>query len=164
MSEIFCKKCLFSMKLKGETHISTYSDEEVFHIDNSHKSNRKNFFLDFDGNIICPNQMNQILKMSKKLNGNSVFFNKVIMLVIFKNNAVEQQNLQKGHYLNLSSDSDCCFLKVIFTKNDTCLAVLQNKADKDLAECLKLLPAGMMNWERMNICEDNIKVFTKESK
>lgn len=164
MSEFFCDKCLFSVKLNGETHITIYPNDDVFHVDNSYRSNRKNFFLGFDGNIICPNQMNHILKKTKKLEGSTVFYNKTVILVIFKNDALLQKDLKKGNYLNLSSENDCCFLKIIHSNENACLGILQNCPDKELSDCLKLLPPEMKKWDRMNICEDSVKIFSKENK
>lgn len=162
MSEKFCKTCLFNIKLKGEIHISIYPDAKVFMIDIDSKDIRKSFFLDLNGNIICPAQINTIMKNTDTLHSNSYFFSGELLLVIFKSKVTGQENLERNNYLNLSHQNEHCYLKVIYTYDDICVGIIQNKPDGELSQCLKLLPDDILDWQRLNICSDSIQVFQKE--
>ncbi|MCF7918536.1 MAG: hypothetical protein K9N06_01325 [Candidatus Cloacimonetes bacterium] len=162
MSHEINKKCLIRLKLNGESHISIYPKQKIVFIDNlPTRSERRSFFCDFKGNIICPFQMNNVLKNSDSLPSYSTFFGTTIALLFFTCDIMNLDTIEPGTYFNLKESGKPCYLKVIFSQGSFCLGAIGKKPDRELSECLKLLPADLSNWNRMILKDDSFRVVSE---
>jgi len=162
MSFDYEKKCLLQFKLNGETHITVYPEIKIVFIDNYSDSNyRKSFFCDFKGNILCPSQMNRLLKKRNNIDSVSSFYNNAISLIFFTCDAIKLQNIEENTYFNLSDKCKSCYLKVIYSNSNFCLGTIRSIPDQQLSECLKLLPNDLTQWNQLVLTSDSIKIVTK---
>jgi hypothetical protein len=159
MSFYYEKKCLQQFKQNGETHVTVYPAIKIVFIDNYSDSKfRKAFFCDFNGNILCPSQMNRLFKKRNNIDSVSNFYNNDISLIFFTCDAIKLHNIEENTYFNLSNKCKSCYLKVIYANGNFCLGTVRSIPDQELSECLKLLPNNLAKWNQLVLTDESIKI------
>ena len=148
--------------LKGEVFVAVYPHLKVIHIDvKKDKNTAKSFFCDYCGHIICPHQINSILKKGNSDDKLCYFLSDRISL-IFVNTPLAQKNENPdGIYLNLNDNKHKCILKLLYSSDNFSLGVIEHTPDHNISECLKLIPEEMQNWSKLVINEDSFNIISK---
>lgn len=154
-------KCRVYYELSGETYIGIYAEADFVFIDScTSDSNRRSFFCDLRGNIICPSQINKLMKHKEPRKTYSSFYPLGLLLVFFNCKNLDQEQLERGVYLNLCEEESKCYLKVLYARGDHCLGSISGEADKELNDCLKLLPDDVKRWRKLVIRKNSISLET----
>ena len=153
------QKCYSRFDLEGDVYLAVYPHIRAVHIDYfSKKKVEKSFFCDYMGNIICPHQINTILKKSVPEDKQIFFLNHKVSLIFMKNPLSSSYDQAEEIYLNLRGTSQRCILKILFSTDNYSLGVIEQHPDTQVVECLKLLPQDMENWSTMIIKEESFRV------
>ena len=162
MKSELLQKCQSRLNLKGEVYLAVYPDLKVIHIDiTKNKNTSKSFFCDYCGHIVCPHQINSILKKSNSDNKLSYYLSNKISLIFIQCPLATKNEKPDGIYLNLSDKKSKCILKLLYSSDNFSLGVIEQKPDHNVSECLKLIPEDMQNWSKMVIEEESFRVFSE---
>lgn len=156
------QKCYSRFDLDGDVYLAVYPHIKAVHIDYSNSSNAsKSFFCDFTGNIICPRQTNTILKKSLPDDKEIFFFNHKVSLLFMKNPLRNSNDGAEDVYFKLKNSSQGGIIKILFSANSFSLGIIEQPPDKQITECLKLIPRNMKNWSKLIIKEKSIRIYSE---
>lgn len=156
------QKCHSRFDLKGEVYLTIYPDLKVIHIDvTKNKNTSKSFFCDYCGHIICPHQINAILKRSNTDLKISYYLSHKMSLIFLKSPLASKNEKADAIYLNLSDKRRKCIMKLLYSSDNFSLGVIEYKPDQKVSECLKLIPEDMQNWSKLVIDEESFKIFSE---
>jgi hypothetical protein len=145
----------------GDVHVTVYPAMKIIFFDYSREDEfHKSFFVDLRGHIICPQQVNRILKNGNTNDKLSFFENFEMTFVITGGTSEEKPEQPANIYVKLGDNENGCIMKILFSSNEFCLGVIEKRPDKEMSDCLKLIPADMRNWKKMVISQDSVQVFT----
>ncbi len=154
------KNCQGILSLNGEVYLAIYPVSKVIFIDFSHKGKiHKSFFCDFMGNIICPQQINHILKKNPTQEKLSCFFNNNIKFIFMNSTYIDHDLMAGNIYINLNSSSENCIMKILYSSGIFSLGVIEKELDQEISECLKLIPKDLKNWRKMIIKGETFSLY-----
>jgi hypothetical protein len=156
------QKCYSRFDLDGDVDLAVYPHIRAVHIDYSSDSNvEKSFFCDYMGNIICPQQINAMLKKSVPEDKQIFFLNRKVSLIFMKNPLSSLNDQAEEIYINLKGTSHHCIMKILFVSDNFSLGVIEQHPDVQVTECLKLIPQDMENWSTLIIKEKSFRVYSE---
>ena len=146
----------------GKIFVSIYLNRKIVFIDYQQNTRfHKSFFCDFRGNIICPSQVNNLLKNDicpKKVN--YLFLGKISL--IFNNFSLfpdKDSGLYGKLYVNLSNNTTSCIMRILYSSSCFSLGVIEKIPDNDISECLKMIPEDLKDWQKLIINDESIKIY-----
>lgn len=148
------------MTLPGNTHVVIYPKLRVVFFDNSQgDEQQKGFFCDNQGHIICPSQVNNILRNGMTPKKVSKFF-KQDVTIVFMSGIKEENNIgEDAVYLHIDNKETNCVMKLLYTSIEFCIGVITRENSQSLNECLQLIPKDMQDWQKLVIKDKSIKVY-----
>jgi hypothetical protein len=155
------QKCYSRFDLDGDVYLAVYPHIRAVHIDySSNKKVVKSFFCDYMGNIICPHQINTMLKKSVPEDKQIFFLNHKVSLIFMKNTL--SSSIDKAEiYINLKETAQRCIMRILYSTDNFSLGVIEQQPDIQVVECLKLIPHDMENWSTLIIKEESFQVYSE---
>jgi len=151
---------LSSFTFDGELYLAIHPLLKLIYFDYTGQPEvTKSFFCDFSGNIICPGQVNNLLKRVSSRKKYSYFFYNKLQVILLNNFFRIDDNSSSNLYLRLNIARADCIMKIIYSCKNFSLGVIENQLNRDVSECLNLIPQNLRDWKKMLVDGDSIQLI-----